>query len=126
MLSQIVLILALLLLLVGMIMVMFDAFSESSIWGFLVLLLPPMFVPIYSFVKWNKSQARNGFAMALVGIVMAGVGIYGGGLLSVPGISDNEIVNKLPTAKPKDKPLSNEKAAANVKLEDEEAARKLQ
>lgn len=121
MLAQIVLILALLLLLVGMIMVMLDAFSESFIWGFLVILLPPIFVPIYSFVKWNKSQARNGFAMALIGSVMALVGTYGGGLQSVPGISDNEIVNKLPTAKPKDKPLSNEEAAANVKLEDEEA-----
>jgi len=121
MLAQIVLILALLLILVGMIMVLLDAFSESFIWGFLVLLLPPIFVPIYSFVKWNKSQARNGFAMALVGLVMVGVGTYGGGLHNVPGISGNEIVSKLPTAKPKDKPLSNKEAAANVKLEDEEA-----
>jgi hypothetical protein len=121
MLAQIVLILALLLILVGMIMVLLDASSESFIWVIFVLLLPLIFVPIYSFVKWKKSQARNGFAMALVGLAMAYVGVYGGGLNNIPGISDNEIVSNIPTAKSKNKPLSNERAAANVKLEDEQA-----
>jgi len=78
MLAQVVLILALLLMLVGMIMVLLDAFKESFLWGLMVLLIPPLFVPIYSFVKWSRSQARNGFAMTLVGLVMAGVGAYGG------------------------------------------------
>ena len=121
MLAQVVLILALLLILVGMIMVLLDAFNESFLWGLLVLLVPPIFVPIYSFVKWRKSQARNGFAMALVGLVMAGVGAYGGGLQGIPFLGDHEVVSNLPTAGPKDEPLSNEEAAANVELEDKES-----
>ncbi|MFK7815128.1 MAG: hypothetical protein AB8B92_02230 [Gammaproteobacteria bacterium] len=120
MLAQVVLILALLLVLVGMIMVLLDAFKESFLWGLMVLLVPPLFVPIYSFVKWNKSQARNGFAMALVGLVMAGVGVYGGGLESIPGLSDHKMVSNLPTATPKDEPLANEEAAAEVEFEDGE------
>ena len=120
MLAQVVLILALLLILVGMIMVLLDAFKESFFWGLLVLLIPPIFVPVYSFVKWNKTQARNGFAMALVGLVLAGVGIYGGGLLGIPGVGDHEIVSNLPSAAPNDEPLPNEDEAAQVKLEDEE------
>ncbi len=120
MLAQIVLILALLLILVGMIMVLLDAFNESFFWGLMVLLVPPIFVPVYSFVKWNKSQARNGFAMGLVGLVMAGVGAYGGGLQNIPLLDDNEIVSNLPTATPKDEPLANEEEAAKVELEDEE------
>ncbi len=120
MLAQIILILALLLVLVGMIMVLLDAFNESFLWGILVLILPPLFVPIYSFVKWNKSQARNGFAMALVGLVMVGVGVYGGGLSGLPGISDHELVSSLPTAEPKDEPLPNEEEAAKVQLEGED------
>ncbi len=121
MLAQIVLILALLLILVGMIMVLLDAFSESFFWGLMVLLFPPIFVPIYSFVKWNRSQARNGFAMGLVGLVMAYVGAYGGGLQNIPLLDDNEIVSNLPTATPKNEPLSNEEEAAKVELEDEDA-----
>ncbi len=121
MLAQVVLILALLLLLVGMIMVLLDAFKESFFWGLMVLLIPPLFVPIYSFVKWNKSQARNGFAMALVGLVMAGVGVYGGGLIGIPGLGDHKMVSNIPTATPKDEPLANEDAAAKVELEDEES-----
>lgn len=120
MLAQIVVILALLLILVGMIMVLLDAFNESFFWGLMVLLLPPIFVPIYSFVKWNKSQARNGFAMGLVGLVMAGVGVYGGGLQNIPLLDDNEMVSNLPTATPKNEPLSNEDEAAKVELVDEE------
>lgn len=120
MLAQVVLILALLLILVGMIMVLLDAFKESFLWGLMVLLVPPLFVPIYSFVKWNKSQARNGFAMALVGLVMTGVGVYGGGLKGIPGLSDHEMVSNLPTATPKDEPLANEEAAAKVEFEDGE------
>lgn len=120
MLAQVVLILALLLILVGMIMVLLDAFKESLFWGLLVLLVPPIFIPVYSFVKWNRSQARNGFAMALVGLVLAGVGIYGGGLSGIPGVGDHEMVSKLPSAAPSDEPLSNEEEAAQVKLEDEE------
>ena len=120
MLAQVVLMLAILLVFVGMIMVLLDAFNESFIWGLLVLLFPPVFLPIYSFVKWNKSQARNGFAMTLVGLVMAGVGIYGGGLQGLPFMKDQEIVGKLPTAVPKDEPLPNEEEAAKVKLEDED------
>lgn len=121
MLAQVVLILALLLILVGMIMVLLDAFNESLFWGLLVLLVPPIFIPIYSFVKWNKSQARNGFAMALVGLVMVGVGAYGGALQGIPFLSDYEVVSNLPTAGPKDVPLSNQEEAANVELEDEES-----
>lgn len=120
MLAQVVLILALLLILVGMIMVLLDAFKESFLWGLMVLLVPPLFVPIYSFVKWNKSQARNGFAMALVGLVMAGVGIYGGGLVGVPGVGDHAMVSNLPTATPKDEPLANEDEASKVEFEDGE------
>ena len=120
MLAQIVLILALLLILVGMIMVLLDAFNESFFWGLMVLLLPPIFVPIYSFVKWNKSQARNGFAMGLVGLVMAGVGAYGGGLQNIPLLDNNEMVSNLPTATPNDEPLSNEEEAAKVELDDED------
>lgn len=120
MLAQVVLILALLLILVGMIMVLLDAFNESFFWGLMVLLVPPVFVPIYSFVKWNKSQARNGFAMALVGLVTAGVGAYGGGLRGLPLISDHELVSNLPTATPKDEPLPNEEEAAKVELDDED------
>ena len=120
MLAQIVLILALLLILVGMIMVLLDAFRESFFWGLMVLLVPPIFVPIYSFVKWNRSQARNGFAMGLVGLAMAGVGAYGGGLQDIPLLNDNEIVSNIPTATPKDEPLPNEEEAAEVELDDEE------
>ena len=119
MLALVVLILALLLVLVGMIMVLLDAFNESFFWGILVLILPPIFVPLYSFVKWNKSQARNGFAMALVGLFMVGVGVYGGGLQSISFVSDNKMVSNIPTAVPKDEPLPNEEEAANIKLEDE-------
>ena len=121
MLAQIVLILALLLLLVGMIMVLLDAFNESLIWGLLVLLVPPLFIPIYSFAKWTKSQARNGFAMALTGLVLAGIGIYGGGLHGVPLLGEHEIVENIPTAVPKEEPLPNEELAAQVELEDEES-----
>ena len=117
MLAQVVLILALLLILVGMIMVLLDAFNESLFWGLLVLLVPPIFVPIYSFVKWNKSQARNGFAMALVGFVMLGVGVYGGALQGILFLSDYEVVSNLPTAGPIDEPLPNEEEAAKVELE---------
>jgi len=120
MLAQVVLILALLLLLVGMIMVLLDAFNESFLWGILVLLVPPIFIPIYSFVKWNRSQSRNGFAMALVGLFLAGVGIYGGGLQGIPGVTDIEMLSNLPSAAPSDEPLSNEEEAAKVKLEDAE------
>lgn len=119
MLAQVILILALLLILVGMIMVLLDAFNESLFWGLLVLLVPPIFVPIYSFVKWRKSRARNGFAMALVGLVMLGVGAYGGALQSIPLLGDFEIVSNLPTAGPKDESLSNEEAAANAEVGDE-------
>lgn len=118
MLAQVVLILALLLILVGMIMVLLDAFKESFLWGLMVMVVPPLFVPIYSFVKWNKSQARNGFAMALVGLVMAGVGVYGGGLQQIPGLGDHEMVSNLPTATPKDEPLPNEEEASKVELGD--------
>ncbi len=120
MLAQIVLILALLLLLVGMIMVLLDAFKESVVWGLLVMIVPPLFVPVYSFVKWANSQARNGFAMSLVGLVMAGIGVYGGALQTIPMLSDNEIVSNIPTATPADEPLPNEEAAAQVELEDED------
>lgn len=120
MLAQVVLILALLLILVGMIMVLLDAFNESFFWGLMVLLVPPIFVPIYSFVKWNKSQARNGFAMALIGLVMAGVGAYGGGLHGIPFLGDHAMVSNLPTATPKHEPLPNEEEAAKVELEDED------
>ena len=120
MLAQIVLILALLLLLVGMIMVLLDAFKEGFIWGLLVMVVPPIFVPVYSFVKWTNSQARNGFAMSLVGLVMAGIGIYGGALQTIPMLSESEIVSNIPTAAPTDEPLSNEEAAAQVDLEDGE------
>ena len=118
MLAQIILILALLLILVGLIMVLLDAFSEGILWGLSVLLVPP-FAPVYSFIKWRKDQARNGFAMTLVGIAMVGVGLYGGGVQSIPGLSDYEIVNKLPTALPTEEPLPNEKIAAKVKLDEE-------
>ena len=121
MLAQVVLILALLLILVGMIMVLLDAFSESFFWGLLVLLVPPIFVPIYSFVKWRKSQARNGFAMTLVGLVMAGVGAYGGGLQGIPLLDEYEVVSNLPTAGPNEEPLPNEEAAAKVELEDKDS-----
>ena len=120
MLAQVVLILALLLLLVGMIMVLLDAFQESFFWGLLVLLVPPVFIPIYSFVKWNKSQSRNGFAMALVGLFLAGVGVYGGGLQGIPGVADIEMLSNLPSATQNNEPLSNEEEASKVKLEDEE------
>ena len=119
MLAEIVLILALLLILVGMIMVLLDAFSASFFWGLLVLLVP-VIGPIYCFIKWNRDQARNGFAMSLVGIVMAGAGIYGGGVNAIPGLADQEIVKNLPTAKPSDEPLPNEEAAAKIKNEDDE------
>lgn len=118
MLAQIVLILALLLILVGMIMVLLDAFSEGFLWGLSVLLVPP-FAPIYCFIKWKKDQARNGFAISLVGIAMAGVGLYGGGMQSIPVLSNYEIVKKLPTALPSEEPLSNEKLAAEVKIDEE-------
>ena len=120
MLAQIALILGLLLILVGMIMVLLDAFSESFFWGLLVLLLVPIFGPIYAFVKWNRSQARNGFAMSLVGIVMSAVGIYGGGASSIPGLADQEIVKNLPSALPSDEPLPNEEEAASIKIEGED------
>lgn len=119
MLAQIVLILALLLILVGMIMVLLDAFSESFIWGLLVLLLVPIFGPIYSFVKWHKDQARNGFAMSLVGVVLVVAGIYGGGVHSIPGLGNQEIVKNLPSALPPAEPLSNEEAAAKIEIEDD-------
>lgn len=121
MLAQVVLILALLLIFVGMIMVMLDAFNESFLWGLLVLLVPPIFVPIYSFVKWNKSQARNGFAMVLIGLVMAAVGVYGGGLHGLPLLGDSEMVSHIPTATPEDDTLSNEEEASQVELEDGES-----
>jgi hypothetical protein len=120
MLAQVVLILALLLLLVGMIMVLLDAFNESFFWGILVLLIPPLFVPIYSFSKWSRSQARNGFSMALVGLAMVGVAAYGGALRGLPILGDHEIVSNLPSALPKDEPLANEEEAAKVEIEDEE------
>ncbi len=121
MLAQTILILALLLILVGMIMVLLDAFSESFLWGLLVLFFVPIFGPIYSFVKWHKSQARNGFAMSLVGLVMMGAGIYGrGAQIIIPGLSlsNQEIVNSLPSASPSSEPLSNEEAAAKIVFED--------
>ena len=118
--AQVILILALLLLLVGMIMVLLDAFQESFLWGLLVMLVPPLFVPIYSFVKWARSQARNGFALSLIGLVMAGVGIYGGALHGLPILGDHEIVSNIPTAAPKNEPLPNEEEAAKVELEDGE------
>ena len=121
MLAQVILILALLLLLVGMIMVLLDAFQEGFFWGILVMLVPPLFVPIYSFVKWTRSQARNGFAISLIGLVMTGVGVYGGGLQGLPMLDDNEIVSHIPTAAPKNEPLPNEEEAAKVELEDGEA-----
>ncbi len=71
MLAQIVLILALLLILAGLIMVLLDAFSEGLIWGLFVLLIPP-FAPVYCFIKWKKDQARNGFAMSLMGVILVG------------------------------------------------------
>ena len=118
MLAQVVLILALLLILVGMIMVLLDAFSESFFWGLLVLLVP-LVGPVYCFVKWNKSQARNGFAMTLVGIVMVVAGVYGGGVHSIPGIGNQEIVKNLPSALPEAEPLPNEEAAGKIDIEDE-------
>ena len=121
MLAQVILILALLLLLVGMIMVLLDAFQESFLWGLLVMVIPPLFIPIYSFAKWTRSQARKGFALSLVGLVMAGVGIYGGALHGLPVLGDHEIVSNIPTAVPKDEPLPNEEEAAKVELEDGEA-----
>ncbi len=120
MLAQIALILGFLLILVGMIMVLLDAFSESFFWGLLVLLLVPIFGPIYSFVKWNKDQARNGFAMSIVGIVMAAVGLYGGGASSIPGLADQEIVQNLPSALPSSEPLPNEEEAASIVIENED------
>ena len=119
MLAQIVLILALLLILVGMIMVLLDAFSESFIWGLLVLLLVPIFGPVYSFVKWHKDQARYGFAMSLVGVVMVAAGVYGGGVHSIPILGNQEIVKNLPSALPPTEPLPNEAAAAKVEIENE-------
>ena len=118
MLAQITLILAFLLILAGMVMVLLDAFSEGFFWGLLVLIVPP-FAPVYCFIKWKKDQARNGFAMSLVGIAMVSVGLYGGGVQSIPGLSDYEIVKNLPTALPSEEPLPNEKLAAEVKIDEE-------
>ncbi len=115
MLAQIVLILALLLILAGLIMVLLDAFSEGLIWGLFVLLIPP-FAPVYCFIKWKKDQARNGFAMSLIGVVLVGVGFYGGGLHSIPGLSDQEMLKYLPTASPSNEPLPNDKQAADITL----------
>ena len=119
MLAQIVLILALLLILVGMVMMLLEAFSESLFWGLLVLLLMPIFGPIFCFIKWNKSRARNGLAMSVVGLVMAAVGIYGGGADKMPVLEDQEIVKNLPSALPPDEPLPNEEAAAKIVIEGE-------
>ncbi|MEM7401986.1 MAG: hypothetical protein AAF304_08570 [Pseudomonadota bacterium] len=121
MLAQVILILALLLLLVGMIMVLLDAFQESFLWGLLVMIVPPLFVPVYSFAKWARSQARNGFALSLIGLVMAGVGIYGGALQGLPILGDHEIVSNIPTAVPDNEPLPNEEEAAKVELDDGDA-----
>ena len=119
MLAQIVVILALLLILVGLIMVLLDAFSESIFWGLLILFIP-ILGPVYCFIKWNKDQARNGFAMSLVGVVMALAGIYGGGAKDLPIIGEQEIVQNLPSALPEDAPLPNEEEAAKIVIEGEE------
>lgn len=118
MLAEIVVILALLLILVGLIMVLLDAFSESILWGLLILIVP-ILGPVYCFVKWNKDQARNGFALSLIGVVMAAAGIYGGGAKELPVIGEQEIVQNLPSALPEDEPLSNEAEAAQIEIEGE-------
>ncbi len=118
--AQIIIILALLLLLVGMIMVLLDAFNESTFWGLLLLLVPPL-IPVYCFVKWRRDSARNGFAMSLVGVVLIGIGVYGGGAKHLPFIGEQEIVKNLPTAVPDDEPLPNEALASQIELDDGES-----
>ena len=120
MIAQILLALAVILILIGLVMILLDAFSESAFWGILVLLFAPVFGPIFAFVHWYKSRARNGFALTFFGMVLLAAGIYGGGVKSIPGLADQEVVKKLPSAIPSDEPLSNEAEATSIKLEEEE------
>ncbi len=120
MIAQILLVLALILIILGLVMILLDAFSESAFWGILVLLLAPIFGPIFAFTHWYKSRARNGFALSFFGLVLLAAGIYGGGINSIPGLADQEVVKNLPSANPPDEPLPNEEAAASITLEEEE------
>lgn len=117
MIAQILLALALILILVGSVMILLDAFSESAFWGILVLLVAPIFGPFFAFVHWYKSRARNGFALSFFGMVLLAAGVYGGGIRSIPVLADQEIVKNLPSALPSDEPLPNDEAAANIKID---------
>jgi len=120
MIAQVLLAFALVLIVIGSIMILLDAFSESVVWGILVLLLAPIFGPFFAFVHWYKARARNGFALSFFGMVLLVVGIYGGGINAIPGLADQEVVKNLPIATPSNEPLSNEEAAASIELDEEE------
>ena len=117
--AQAILILALILIFIGFVLLLKSSFKEGFLWTLMVIIVP--LIPIYGLLKWSNSKARNGFSLLLIGLVLGGIGIYGGGLKGLPILSDNEIVSNIPTATSNDEPLSNAEEAAQVKLEDGES-----
>ena len=75
-LEGIALIIGSIVLLIGFIMIVIQAFKQSAMWGIAVLLIP--FVG-FVFVARYWTEGRNGFLISVVGLLVAGVAIYGGG-----------------------------------------------
>lgn len=63
-------------LLIGLLILVIQAFKQSPLWGLAVLLIP--FAGIVFAVRFWE-EARNGFLVFVVGLLITGVAFYGGG-----------------------------------------------
>jgi|GEM_PF-645918 len=63
-------------LLIGLLILLIQAFKQSVLWGLAVLLIP--FAGIVFAIRFWE-EARNGFLVFIVGLLITGVAFYGGG-----------------------------------------------
>ncbi len=116
--------LGLILLTVGLVMVLSSAFRHRLNWGLVILFLP-VIAPVYAIYNWREHQARNGFFTVIIGLFVIAAALYGGVGRDVATLFTEvpskqvqqqvqELVEKIPTARPPDKPLPNQAAANKV------------
>lgn len=78
-------------LLIGLLILLIQAFKQSALWGLAVLLIP--FAGIVFAIRFWE-QARNGFLVFIVGLLITGVAFYGGGEKEIQAEKHLETVDK--------------------------------
>jgi hypothetical protein len=114
----------LMLLVGGLTMVLTSAFKKRFLWGMGLLLLPVL-VPVYAKFHWLEPRARNGFLIAIIGILVAVAALYGGAVYEIGEMAETvpdkrvqaqvtKLAQQVPTAGPSKEPLPNEAEAAKI------------